>query len=488
MVDSESHNQPPAIPGDGQSSSPDRRPEMTLWWVLGAVLGVLVCVVIVGRMVGVKRVRKPDVRPAEVVAQPAETPAEKVADAVAERPLPQDTGQLIEEIRQEIEQARKRFPEDLDVRELEARFLDWVGRSEEAVAIWQECLGRNPDYTHAYVGLASVAFKRGDHEQAVMWARQAIGLDPTYYRARDICAEALLNLGRAEEAIEVLESYLARDPRAHGLFLLGRGYSLLQQWDRARRAYEAAIKKYPNYAEAFYALSRVCIRMGDKAEGERLLARYWELMKQRDLSVEGMPLGTDFKEASVNGATLQSDLGRVYLARGDRAEALRLWHRAIAIDPGHLPAREMLAELALREGDLPLASRYYRELMELDSMSLQYPLALASILAQLGQFAEAEKLLDGFCQRWPERPEGYAALAQLYLGMLQRPKEAMRAAETLVSVRGTAGDYALLAQAAHQAGDRATAEKALQRAMELAPGRPEWEQLRAVLLRDPAPH
>ncbi|WP_347246030.1 tetratricopeptide repeat protein [Thermogutta sp.] len=455
----------------------------TGWKVLGGLVVVLAVVFILGRIGGVRMVQPIN----EQEAQPAEQEANKEqpgSASAAGSPLPKTTAELIEEVRQEILAIRERYPDDIDCREMEARFLDWVGKSEEAVAIWKECLQRNPQYAHAYVGLASVAFKRGDYEQAVTWARQAIGLDPGYYRARDICAEALLNLGRPREAVEVLAEYLAKDPRAHGLFLLGRAYTLLQELDRAARAYEAAVRKYPDYAEAFYALSRVYLRQGKRTEAEKILARYWELMKKRDLHVEGMPVGTDFKEASVNAAIIESDLGRIYLAKGNREQALRLWQRAIALDPSHLPAREMLAQLALQEHRDGEAIAEYQKLMELDPMSLQYPLVLAAILMRNQRLSEAEQILQEFCQRWPERPEGYVAIAQFYLAAAGRADDALKAAEKAVELSGSAANYALVAQAALATGDKARAEQALQKAMALAPEKRDLQRLWEVITRD----
>ncbi|ASV73151.1 TPR repeat protein [Thermogutta terrifontis] len=453
------------------------------WMMLAGLLALVAVVFILAQVSGLRMVQSPR---EEATGQHGSTPGQKQATSSISPspPLPTNTAELIEEVHREILAIRERYPDDIDCREMEARFLDWVGKSEEAVAIWKECLEKSPQYAHAYVGLASVAFKRGDYEQAATWARQAIGLDPGYYRARDICAEALLNLGRPQEAVEVLAEYLAKDPRAHGLFLLGRAYTLLQDWDRAAKAYEAAVRKYPDYAEAFYALSRVYLRQGKRAEAEKILARYWELMKKRDLHVEGMPLGTDFKEASVNAAIISSDLGRIYLAKGNREEALRLWYRAIALDPSHLPAREMLAQLALQERRDGEAIVQYQKLMELDPMSLQYPLVLAAILTRNQRLSEAEQILRAFCERWPERPEGYVAIAQFYLAVAGRAEDARKAAEKAVEIAGTAANYALLAQAAHAAGNQQKAEQAFKKAVELAPGRPEWERLREMILQE----
>jgi tetratricopeptide (TPR) repeat protein len=453
------------------------------WMMLGGVLVVMAVIFVLGRVAGVRMIETKGERETPQQRQNATQKNEDSTDFSAPA-LPKNTAELIDEVRREILAILRRYPDDIDCREMEARFLDWVGKSEEAVAIWKECLQKNPQYAHAYVGLASVAFKRGEYEQAVTWARQAIGLDPGYYRARDICAEALLNLGRAQEAVEVLADYLQKDPRAHGLFLLGRAYTLLQEWDRAAKAYEAAIRKYPDYAEALYALSRIYLRQGKRMEAEKILARYWELMKKRDLHVEGMAVGTDFKEASVNAAIISSDLGRIYLAKGNREEALRLWYRAIALDPSHLPAREMLAQLALQERRDGEAIVQYQKLMELDPMSLQYPLVLAAILTRNQRLSEAEQILRAFCERWPERPEGYVAIAQFYLAVAGRAEEARKAAEKAVELAGTAANYALLAQAAHAAGDVQKAEQALKKAMELAPGRPEWERLREMILQE----
>jgi len=65
-----------------------------------------------------------------------------------------------------------------------------------------------------------------------------------------------------------------------------------------------------------------------------------------------------------------------------------------------------------------------------------------------------------------------------------RAEDARKAAEKAVELAGTAANYALLAQAAHAAGNQQKAEEALKKAMQLAPGRPEWERLREMILQE----
>lgn len=408
------------------------------------------------------------------------TPAEEAPPA--EESLPQSTAELIAEVRAVVEELVQWGPDNLDCLEMKARFLDWLGKSEEAEQIWRQCLEREPRYVHAYVGLASVAAKRGRHAEAIAFAQQAVAADPYSFRARDILAESLINENRPQEAVDALADFLKLDPRAHGFFLLGRAYTLLEDLPRARAAYEDALRVYPDYAEACYALARVCLRLGDRTASQEHLARYQTLMKRRDPHELGMEMGRDdFKEMKINAAIIYTDSGRIFLARGLPRIAERLWLRAAAIDPAGVPARELAAGLMMEEGRWAEAQALFDELLRLDPSNPRWMLAQAQAYALAQRPEDAKNALAEACRRWPERPEVHAARARFLAALGEDLDEAVRSAQFVVERRPTGLNYALLAWTKFRKGDAPGADEALRKALELDPDNPEIRRVSATI-------
>lgn len=414
-------------------------------------------------------------------ASPA-TPAVEPPAPPADESLPQSTPELIAEVRAVVEELVQWGPDNLDCLEMKARFLDWLGKSEEAEQIWRQCLEREPRYVHAYVGLASVAAKRGRHAEAIEFARQAVAADPYSFRARDILAESLINENRPQEAVDALVDFLKLDPRAHGFFLLGRAYTLLEDLPRARAAYEDALRVYPDYAEACYALARVCLRLGDRTASQEHLARYQTLMKRRDPHEQGMEMGRDdFKEMKINAAIIYTDSGRIYLARGLPRIAERLWLRAAALDPAGVPARELAAGLMMEEGRWAEALRLFDELLRVDPSNPRWMLAQAQAYALAKRPEDAKTALAEACRRWPERSEVHAARARFLAALGEDLDQAVRSAQFLVERHPTGLNYALLAWTKFRQGDASGADEALRKALELEPDNPEIRRVSATI-------
>ncbi len=192
-------------------------------------------------------------------------------------PLPTTADAVMQETVGVMDDLLKGFPDNADMLEMKARTQVWLGNSAQALETWQACLKLDPEYIHAYVGMASAAAARAEHEQAAELAQQAIELDPLSFQAREIRADALLQLGRPEEVPAVFEEFLAADPRSRGFYLLGQAYSQLKQFDKAQKQYEAAIRIYPDYTEAYNGLAIAYERLGEKDKAEQAREKFRQL-------------------------------------------------------------------------------------------------------------------------------------------------------------------------------------------------------------------
>jgi tetratricopeptide (TPR) repeat protein len=143
-----------------------------------------------------------------------------------------------------------------------------LGRGDEAKAEYERAFALNPRRLDAPNSLAVLAAERGDWEEAVMRYRQALEIDPGFVDLRRSLGEALLALGRKEEARREWMTAAGLAPAA-GLVLAD--LALLDLEEGALQAAEdralAGVRARPDLGETHMALALVsrALRRRDRA-------------------------------------------------------------------------------------------------------------------------------------------------------------------------------------------------------------------------------
>ena len=91
-------------------------------------------------------------------------------------------------------------------RDLEAKQLP------EAIAHLEQAVKLDPTQTTAYVDLSEACFQSGQAEQAIVWARKAVELDPFVAALQKTLVFRLINGKHYEEATAAMEKYLQNFP------------------------------------------------------------------------------------------------------------------------------------------------------------------------------------------------------------------------------------------------------------------------------------
>lgn len=112
---------------------------------------------------------------------------------------------------------------------------------------------------------------------AVRLFRRAIDVDPTLVEARLRLAHVLSEQGRHQQAREQL-AQVSRDGLPalldyYAALLAGRGARQDEDFDAAQRAFEHAAERYPETLAPWIGLSELAMARGDRAESLRLLLR-----------------------------------------------------------------------------------------------------------------------------------------------------------------------------------------------------------------------
>ena len=142
-----------------------------------------------------------------------DSPAAVVSSGDSPLPFPTTTAAAIGEVCQVVDRLTQSLPNQPDVLEIKARLELWRGNTAEARKSWEKCLERNPNYAYAYVGMGSIAAKKGDYAVAADLYRKALALDPTASETRVQLGSALIDSGQPKEAIAVLGQAVGADCR-----------------------------------------------------------------------------------------------------------------------------------------------------------------------------------------------------------------------------------------------------------------------------------
>jgi tetratricopeptide (TPR) repeat protein len=373
------------------------------------------------------------------------------------------------------------FPSEVEALFIRGLILNKFVSRDEASRCWEACVRHKPDYAEPYYWLGRELFKKGEYEEAVAHLRKAVELNAPQPDVRIQLADALLSLNRADEALPVLQEQVRLAPReTAGFFYLGQAYFSLDQLDLAAEHYRRALDLNPGCHQAWHGLARICQRRGQAEKSREYLRRFrvfeakffarHQETKRRTFGDEGTLEGTL--------ATAYTDAGRLYYTHEDWDSAEICWRRAGELDPQNAECRVLLVGLCQEQDRAADVLAWLEELRRVEPRNPIHALALGSHYVAMGQFDQAEKELAQVVAIAPERGEGYAALADLYLRTGRKLAEAVPLARKAVAFQPLAENYFLLARACAKAGDRAGTLTAISRAVELDPGNPEYQRFR----------
>jgi len=269
---------------------------------------------------------------------------------------------------QAMDEALARFPDNPDLlarygRALveQERFLDGAAKLEAA--------RKHGAQGVALLLLLGDAYRQGGRsDEALEIFTAAARENASSADARAELGRALSRAGAYDRALPELEAAVQLNPKSADLLLdYGRALESLGRLDDAEAAYRRAVKLAPNLPRGHYALGRLLVRQGRKAEGDAELAahrklyeRGLKLVSEADSRTGEVSLAwAELHQGKVEDAlarfsgfpeSVDTLLGRAEaLSRLDRhAEALRTLERARALAPDDARVERRLAAERLR--------------------------------------------------------------------------------------------------------------------------------------------
>jgi len=277
------------------------------------------------------------------------------------------------EARRELEALARRRPDDVRARVAAAQVLTWREATRAEGIARLAALARDPQAAPAAVPA---------WRQALLW----LGTGPE--AEAPLQAFLAAHPGDAEIARRLAE---IRDPNRRAAALAAQerreGFARLEanRLAEAARAFEAALARNPEDADALGGLGVVRLRQGRPAEAQRLLER----------AIAANPAAAANWRQALEGAaySLELEEGRALLRRGELDAAEATLRRAAARDVAdRTDAEVLLGDIALRRNDAAGAEQRYRAAL---ARRPDFPPALQGLdraLRQQGRIAEAEAL------------------------------------------------------------------------------------------------
>ena len=307
------------------------------------------------------------------------------------------------------------------------------GKRAEAKAVYELILKTNPRHFDSLNLLGIIAAETRDYQSAVDLFGKAIAVNPNIAIAYNNRGNALLDLGRLDEARASYDKALALKPDyAEAYYNRGNALLDLKRLDEALASYDKALALNPDYTEAYYNrgnLLRDFKRLNEAlASYDKVLTLkpdYAEAYNNRGIALlylkrldealascdEALALKPDYAEAHNNrGSAL------LYLKRLD--EALASCDRALALDPHYAEAcyNRGIALRDLMRPDEALAS--YDKALALNPDFLDAYLNRGNVHIELGNLDAAIADYDRALVIRPDFADAYLSksLALLLVG------------------------------------------------------------------------
>ncbi len=246
--------------------------------------------------------------------------------------------------------------------------------------------------------------KQGDAAAALAAFEKAAKLDPSRAEAAGLCAELLLEAGRAEEAVGLYEKYLTTVKDRAGqvalhLRLADLCGNVLKNEAAARAHLEAALKAEPSNAQAAFRLAKIFAAEEDLAKLEPVM----------DLALFA-PSPLNERIAFCEGVAM------LYEESGRPRDAFNALSRALALDPARTSLIQGVVDTAKKAGAEPELAGSLRRAATIAPKASAVPLwkNLAQLLqTTLNQREEAAAAWKEVLTRAPSDADAKAALMTL---------------------------------------------------------------------------
>ncbi|XP_078306086.1 protein O-mannosyl-transferase TMTC1 isoform X3 [Panthera onca] len=272
-----------------------------------------------------------------------------------------------------------------------ANFLKDQGRNREAIYHYRTALRLYPRHASALNNLGTLT---RDTAEAKIYYQRALQLNPQHNRALFNLGNLLKSQEKKEEAITLLKDSIKYGPEfADAYSSLASLLAEQERFKEAEEIYQAGIKNCPDSSDLH---NNYGVFLVDTGSPEKAVAHYQQ----------AITLSPSHHVAMVNLGRLYRSLGENSLAEEWYKRALQVSRKAEILSP--------LGALYYNTGRYEEALQIYREAVALQPSQRELRLALAQVLAVMGQTKEAEKMTNHIVSEETGCLECYRLLSAIY--------------------------------------------------------------------------
>lgn len=297
-----------------------------------------------------------------------------------------------------------------------------AGRLDEAIALYEQVLARDPRNARVNYLLGIALFQSGRAGRSIGFLKAAAAADPSALEVQRDLGLILLKL-RDYAAAEAAFAQALKIAPANPQFLVNRGIALrnLGRAAEAADSHRAALALQPDFAEAHHHLGNALLALGRPSEALDCFRRAcaikpgfadaWQGTGQAlldlDRTDEAIAALGEAARLNPGSADIHRARGLGLLRAGQAEQALEAISAALAADPGNaaaLAARGAAFERMQRESDALAA---YEDALRADAANVDALLGRAGILRNRGSDVEALADYDRAIARDPQRGDAY---------------------------------------------------------------------------------
>ncbi|MDQ6664922.1 MAG: tetratricopeptide repeat protein [Acidobacteriota bacterium] len=251
----------------------------------------------------------------------------------------------------------------------------WAELAQDPAAAetdFSRALSLAPDDLRALNGAASAAEIQKLDEKALSFllrARQAHPGDvDTLVHLGAVCLRRDLTI----DALATLEhAYRIAPSNNAALYLYARAQIGVRQWQKSHDLFSEFARRIPKFADTYYALGWLDIKLNRRAEARRELEQCLRL--------------------EPNSADPRYELAQLDLDDGEIDLAEKLLRAVLDQDPKHAKANVAYGDILLKRGDFAAARAHYETAIQSNASSGAAHYKLSSALFRLDRTEEAEK-------------------------------------------------------------------------------------------------
>ena len=309
-----------------------------------------------------------------------------------------------------------------------ARTLVNAQKNDEGIQLLKPLAAQRPEPAGVEAILGKAYYQKGNYAEAASHLERALGESPEDVESIQLLGLSDYRLGRAAQAIPLLEKFQSSlpHPDPSGLYVLGALFLDTRQFDRARAAFAGMFGVPPESAQAHLVLGQMMMHQNleDQAAPELRQA----LAQDPRLPMAHFLLGeVDLYRSRVSEALaeFQAELkvnpiswvaywrmGDAYSRLGQWDDAERALKQSIWLDQTFTGPYVLLGKVELKKGDALLAAGFLERALQMDPNNFSAHYLLGTAYQELGRTADAEREFAASQKLHPEERSPHAQREQ----------------------------------------------------------------------------